>query len=93
MKDIIGGKSYNTENSHLIKYVVKNEDLGNGYIRYVQMSLYCRIKSGDYYLHVSKIAVTPQDEIFDISESIYPVDEDFARDFSHKYDDTRLLYH
>lgn len=91
MKDVIGGKSYNTETSVLVKYAVKKEDLTNGYFRYVLMSLYCRMKGKDYFLYVSKVAVSPGDRVIDVSDEIYPVSEEFADNFSHKYDDTRLL--
>lgn len=91
MKTVVDGKVYDTDSSYLVKFVVKTEDLGNGYTRVVEMGLYFRKKKSDYYLYVRKIATEPSSKVFDIQDCVYPVDEEFVRKFNHKYNDVSLL--
>jgi len=91
MKALVDGKVYDTDTSYLIKYVVRQEDLGSGYIRLTEMGLYYRKKKNDYFLYIRKIATEGNSKVIDIQDYFYPASVEFARSFNRKYDDSSLL--
>lgn len=81
MKEYINGKVWNTDNSLLLKYVVDIEELGEGYIRYSVRSVMQRPREKDYFVYVSKVTTDKRGGIFDRSEYIVPVDEEYVKGF------------
>lgn len=81
MKDYINGKLYNTDTSIMVKYLVDEEDLGDGYVRYAQKIIMQRPREHDYYMWVIKIATDRRSKIIDKTEYICPVDEEYLKHF------------
>ena len=80
-KEIVGGKTYNTDTSVLMKSIVIPEDLGDGVIRYKKMDLYYGNRNDSWFLYINKTTVDRHNDIFDLIEYIVPVDEKFVVNF------------
>ena len=81
MKTCIDQKIYNTDSSVLVKCVIEDEDLGEGYTRYNIKKVMRRKREGDFFLYVTKIATDRRCRILDVSQYIVPVDEDYVISF------------
>lgn len=86
-KEIIGGKTYNTDTSTLMKSIVIPENLGDGVIRYKKMDLYYGNRIKSWFLYINKTTVDRHNNIFDLIEYIVPVDESFGIGFRKKVED------
>lgn len=89
MKEVIGGRMYNTETSTLVKYCVVEEELGNGYTRYSTRAVYSKSRSDEYFLYVRQVTTDRQAYVIDICEWIVPVSDEWASKFRRG---TELLY-
>lgn len=85
------GKVYNTESGYLLKFFVKAEKLGEGYVRYTTYRLYSKKADGDYFLHIEKIATNKGTGVIDRRDYIYPVNDEFAANFDSSFDELPLL--
>lgn len=90
MTDLINGKTYNTEKDIPKKFIVEEEELGDGYIRYTTRVVYYCERREEYYLYVNSTTTkNKRCEIFDTHGYIVPVSEEWARNFNR---DTECLY-
>jgi hypothetical protein len=85
MRDVINGKTYNTETSTLVKAVVIPEDLTNGYTRYRRVNLYFNKKTG-WFLVTNKTTVDNNYNVIDVIMYITPVEVDFSYRFRENVD-------
>lgn len=81
MKEFINGKIWNTDSSVMVKYLVEEEELGDGYIRYVQKALMQRPREMDYFVWVTKITTDRRNTLLDKNEYVYPVEESYVKRF------------
>lgn len=81
MKDYVNGKVLNTDSAVLVKYVMDEEDLGDGYKRYTVRRLMRRPREKDYFLYVEKVATDRWCGILDRSEYVVPVSDDVVQSF------------
>ena len=87
MKEVINTKTYNTETSTLVKYIVDEESLGDGYTLYKVRSLYYKPRVQEYFLAVTKICTDRRNNIFDLQEYIVPVTREWAGGFDRDTED------
>lgn len=87
MKELINGKTYNTETSTLVKYIVDEESLGDGYHLYKVRSLYYKSHEKEYFLAVTKTCTDRRDNIFDLQQYIVPVTREWAGSFNRNTED------
>ena len=87
MKEVINTKTYNTETSTLVKYVVDEESLGDGYTLYKVRALYFKSRVKEYFLAVTKTVVDRRCVIFDLQEYIVPVTREWAGKFNKTTED------
>ena len=87
MKEVINTRTYNTETSTLVKYVVDEESLGNGYTLYKVRALYYKSRTDEYFLVVTKTSTDRRDNIFDLQQYIIPVTKEWAGKFNRNTED------
>lgn len=87
MKEVINTKTYNTETSTLVKYIVDEESLGDGYTLYKVRALYYKPRVKEYFLAVTKICTDRRNNIFDLQEYIVPVTREWASSFNRDTED------
>ena len=87
MKEVVNNRTYNTETSILVKYVVDEEALGDGYTLYKVRALYFKSRVKEYFLAVTKICTDRRNNIFDLQEYIVPVTREWAGKFNKTTED------
>lgn len=91
MKATVDGKVYDTDTAYLMKYVVRPEELGNGYLRITSIGLYFRRKKEDYFIHLNQVSTDNRSMVFDRQDYFYACSDEFARKFNSSYDYLEIL--